>query len=373
MLIRQNKHQTVIELKRHSVIFQGCILLFISATLMACGGSTSDTTIETPTTVTPTTETPTTETPTTVTPTTETPTTVTPTTVTPTTETPTTVSPTTVSPTTETPTTETPTTETPTTVTPTTETPTTVTPTTETPTTVTPTTETPTTVTPTTETPTTETPTTETPTTETPTSTLPINNTTANSQGDFTNKKLTNRDPDCAAYVGSYSSAIFDVQQNTTYNSTLVVTSNTTSCTMTSNNIPNHDVGANTTTGNSFASKVAPNTLNYVMNIPRNPVRKNTATYVRKQGGNITLNGIMLNGVDLDMDSAFCYNTEFRTPLQIGLGTRVQCGLFADWYAVPAANPDYVTLDEFTGHPFDGRYHYHGDNISLSNLEEGRP
>ena len=199
---------------------------------------------------------------------------------------------------------------------------------------------------------------------------IPANNLTVNPQGDISHTTLTNRNPDCGAYVGQYSSTILDAQQSISFDSQLTITATVNSCIFSSNNIPNHDVGANTTTGNNFASQVSPNQLSYVLTVKRNPIKTNNAIYVRKVASSITLNGIMLNGVDLDMDSAFCYNTDFTTPLQISLGTREQCGLFADWYAVPAANPDYVTLDEYTGHPFDGRYHYHGDNHGLSNVEE---
>ena len=187
---------------------------------------------------------------------------------------------------------------------------------------------------------------------EVPNNDLPDNNLTPNPQGDMSYTKLTNRNPDCAAYEGSYHSDILDAQQNTSFTSNLTISIEADYCVFTSNNIPNHDVGANTTTGTNFASNVAPNLLEYVLTVPRFPQRTNTASYVRKVGGSLTLNGIMLNGVDLDVDSAFCYNTEFTTPLQIGLGTRDQCGLFADWYAVPAANPDYVVLDEFTGQAY---------------------
>jgi YHYH protein len=199
---------------------------------------------------------------------------------------------------------------------------------------------------------------------------IPDNNLTVNPQGDISHTTLTNRNPDCGAYVGQYSSTILDAQQSISFDSQLTITATVNSCIFSSNNIPNHDVGANTTTGNNFASQISPNQLSYVLTVKRNPIKTNNAIYVRKVASSITLNGIMLNGVDLDMDSAFCYNTDFTTPLQISLGTREQCGLFADWYAVPAANPDYVTLDEYTGHPFDGRYHYHGDNHGLSNVEE---
>lgn len=201
-----------------------------------------------------------------------------------------------------------------------------------------------------------------------PSSTIPPNNTTPNAQGDFSYSKLTNRSPDCASYIGEYHANILDIQQNIFYENYLVITASDTSCTFKSNNIPNHNVGDNTSTGSNFASQVKPNSLEYVLNIPRNPIKNDFPSYVKKIAGNITLNGIMLNGVDLDMDSAFCYNTEFTTPLHIGLGTRDQCGLFADWYAIPTANPDYVVLDEFTGHSFSGRYHYHGDNDGLSNV-----
>jgi hypothetical protein len=197
---------------------------------------------------------------------------------------------------------------------------------------------------------------------------MPDNNLTKNSEGDISYSTLTNRHPDCAEYVGNYVANIIDVQNNVLLDSYLTVTANSTHCTFSSNNIPNHDVGANTTTGKDFASQVQANTNAYVLTIPRNPAQQNTITYVEKIGGKLTLNGILLNGVDLDMDSAFCYHPDINAPLNIGLGTRTQCGLNADWYAVPAINGDTVTLDEFSGHAFDGRYHYHGDNEGLSHV-----
>jgi len=39
-----------------------------------------------------------------------------------------------------------------------------------------------------------------------------------------------------------------------------------------------------------------------------------------------------------------------------------------NWYAIPAANPENVKLDDYAGHEYDGRYHYHGDNEALSFL-----
>ncbi|WP_019028639.1 YHYH protein [Colwellia piezophila] len=197
---------------------------------------------------------------------------------------------------------------------------------------------------------------------------LPDNNITKNIEGDISYLRLTNRHPDCAEYVGNYLANIVDVQNNVLLDSYLTVTANSTHCIFSSNNVPNHNVGGNTTTGKDFASAVKGNTKAYLLTIPRFPVPQSVATYVQKQAGMLTLNGILLNGVDLDMDSAFCYHPDINTPLNIGLGTRTQCGLNADWYAVPANNTETVTLDEFSGHAFDGRYHYHGDNDGLSHL-----
>ncbi len=197
---------------------------------------------------------------------------------------------------------------------------------------------------------------------------IPDNNTQRNSTGDISYQKLTNRHPDCAEYVGNYWAQIVDVQQGLSINSYLTITANQRHCTFTSNNIPNHDVGHNTTTGKNFSSMVKANAKAYILKVPRQPEVKESPTYIQKRPGKLTLNGILLNGVDLDMDSAFCYHPEINAPLNIGLGTRRQCGLNADWYAVPANNPSIVTLDEFTGHAFASRYHYHGDNHGLSNI-----
>jgi len=201
-----------------------------------------------------------------------------------------------------------------------------------------------------------------------PDSVIPENNLSKNIAGDISYLTLTNRHPDCAEYVGNYLASIADLQQNVLHDSQLTVTADSTHCTFVSNNIPNHDVGGNTTTAKDFASQVQSNTKAYVLTVPRFPEQQSTVTYVQKRAGMLTLNGILLNGVDLDMDSAFCYHPDINAPLNVGLGTRTQCGLNADWYAVPANNPDIVTLDEFSGHAFDGRYHYHGDNEGLSHV-----
>ena len=217
-----------------------------------------------------------------------------------------------------------------------------------------------------------EQPSTQPPAPNPPPVTLPQNNLSKNPQGDISYITLTNRDPDCGAYVGTYQAHIYDSQQQVNHQSQLTITASATHCNFSSNNIPNHDVGTNTTTGKDFASAVQVNSKTFSLIVPRAPTKGTTATYVTKIGGMLTLNGILLNGVDLDMDSAFCYHPDINAPLNVGLGSRTQCGLNADWYAVPANNPSIVTLDNYTGHAFDGRYHYHGDNHGLSHDESAQ-
>jgi len=180
-----------------------------------------------------------------------------------------------------------------------------------------------------------------------------------NETGDISYKKMRNRNPDCEDYVGTYFA---DVKLNNQDQLTMdfEISAEATKCVLKSNNIPNHDVGGS----------VKPNKSDYILNLPRNPVKTDVATYVEKKGGKLTLNGILLNGVDLDMDSAFCYNPAFDTPNNISLGKGDdKCGIKDyHWYAVPAENPLSVQLDAFAGHPYNGRYHYHGDNDALSFL-----
>jgi len=194
-----------------------------------------------------------------------------------------------------------------------------------------------------------------------------------NPTGIVSYNKMINRNPDCMDYEGSYTAEVDDLQENVKLYMDFTISYDTDKCIFSSNNIPNHNTGGSTTNGNKFATQVQPNKDPYVLHVPRNPVRTSTPIFTEKLPGEITMNGIMLNGVDMDVDSAFCYNPAYITaqnPLGIALFKGdIRCGQDADWYAVPAANPSNVVLDEFTGHSYNGRYHYHGDNDALSYLK----
>ena len=200
------------------------------------------------------------------------------------------------------------------------------------------------------------------------------NNYGRNPVGDISYAKLVNRNPDCSAYKGVYQATINDHQEDTVHHSHFEITYDvlTDKCIFESNNIPNHDIGKDTTNGRDFGSTVDANNNTYRLEVPRNPTNPdpNTVpTYITRRGGFITMNGIMLNGVDLDMDSAFCYNENFPGPIKISLRSRddptIRCTTRQEWYAIPVANPNIVTVDEYKGHSFNGRYHYHGNNDAL--------
>ena len=57
---------------------------------------------------------------------------------------------------------------------------------------------------------------------------------------DITDAVLVNRSADCADYVGAYSAVAQDLQNETEFVSSIVITATEDSCTVTSNSVPNH-------------------------------------------------------------------------------------------------------------------------------------
>jgi len=76
------------------------------------------------------------------------------------------------------------------------------------------------------------------------------------------------------------------------------------------------------------------------------------------------LDGILLNGVGIAMDSGFCFNPDHNQVNAAGNSTG--CGGLSVWYELPAytlfdPNADNMAaiFDGYFGHGFEGTYHYH--------------
>ena len=58
---------------------------------------------------------------------------------------------------------------------------------------------------------------------------------------DISNQIFTNRSSDCADYVDTYQATVNDIQRSISFQAEVTVSDDGSSCTLTSNNIPNHD------------------------------------------------------------------------------------------------------------------------------------
>ncbi|NQZ88787.1 MAG: YHYH protein [Colwellia sp.] len=173
---------------------------------------------------------------------------------------------------------------------------------------------------------------------------------------DITNVIFTERSGDCADYTNTYEAEVTDITNGTGFEADVDISSDESTCTLVSNAIPNHDFN---TTGH-FASTVSTQSLSY--QIDRNPTSAENTTAL-SQG---TSNGLMLNGVILDLLSAGCYDPSSSDASDGSQGddegiTPIGCAGTHPWLADPLGVFHKFGADEHNAHTQpDGEYHYHG-------------
>jgi len=164
---------------------------------------------------------------------------------------------------------------------------------------------------------------------------------------DITNKILTSRSANCADYAANYTASVRDVQRGITFTADLSVAQDRGSCTIVSNAIPNHDFNA---TGR-FATQVSEQSQTY--RIPSNPTRATSTTPISLEYND----GVMLNGVKVDLLTAGCFG--------VGDG-KIGCSDMSTPYRYDAIFGGQFGTDEHNAHPQpDGTYHYHGNPHAL--------
>ncbi len=169
---------------------------------------------------------------------------------------------------------------------------------------------------------------------------------------------LTSMSGDCADYSASYQSNVSDVTRNLDFASTIDVSDDATTCTVTANDIPNYDF--NDGTGH-FATDVSAQSI--ALTIPRNPKPATSTTDLSL----LTYNAVMLNGVVLDQVADGCYKPDDASADPDG-NVAVGCGLWVDWRLNPLGKVDFGT-DSHNAHTQPGGlYHYHGDPRALYDL-----
>ena len=114
---------------------------------------------------------------------------------------------------------------------------------------------------------------------------------------DITNYVFTKTDPSCGAYVGQFTSTIKDLGNNRTLVGSLTITTNGSTCTISSNSIPNHDVNDK----GAFATMISE--VDETFSIPVSPTVATNPTELSLQYDN----AIFLNGAKLDLLAAACF------------------------------------------------------------------
>ena len=181
-------------------------------------------------------------------------------------------------------------------------------------------------------------------------------NANSNSKTDITDIELINRSGDCSDYAGKYDSSVTDVNRSLSFTGDVSITATSTTCTITSNDIPNHDFNdANA----SFATPVAE--INKEFEIPINPSFANTTTELDLG----VVNVVLLNGVVVDILPAACYDVGDE-PLGREM---IGCGgdeIEHPWRYDPMSSLNSFGTDSHNAHVQpDGSYHYHGNPVAL--------
>lgn len=169
---------------------------------------------------------------------------------------------------------------------------------------------------------------------------------------DITNAVFTNRSADCADYVSLYEASVEDLQRGVAFEGNVSMSSADTSCTLTSNNIPNHDFND---TSAHFATPVQE--VEHTFEIVRSPTLAGAPTPLSQQ----TYNGVMLNGLPLDILSAGCYDPSSPMADQDG-NVAIGCTMEDKWRLDPLGTNHKFGADAHNAHTQpDGSYHYHGN------------
>lgn len=178
----------------------------------------------------------------------------------------------------------------------------------------------------------------------------------SNDNVDLTDKILSRRSANCSDYVGTYFSNVTDIKRSMDFMGDIVITDESSVCTLQSNDIPNHDFNDQTA---SFANNVEEQSFYY--EIPANPSFASGITALALGMTEV----IMLNGVNLDILPAACYGVGDE-PLgreKIGCGSDQ---IDNPWRYDPMSPLNGFGTDAHNAHTQpSGLYHYHGNPVAM--------
>lgn len=170
---------------------------------------------------------------------------------------------------------------------------------------------------------------------------------------DITNKILTNRSGNCKDYLSSYTASATDIFRSVAFTGNLTISNAGSTCRLQSNGVPNH----NFNDGNRrFPNDLSEQTQIYT--ITATPTFATTSTPLAIGMDN----GLMLNGVKIDLLAAACF----------GVGNeKTGCGNMSNpWRFDPMFPANGFAVDSHNAHVQpNGSYHYHATPNALFSAE----
>ena len=160
------------------------------------------------------------------------------------------------------------------------------------------------------------------------------------------------RSADCAEYNNSYVSSVTDETLGLGFEGAVTIENDSDNCTITANSIPNHDFNDSSA---NFANPVAEVLTSF--QVTRAPELASVSTTLTQS----TYNGVMLNGVVLDILSAGCYR-----PNSVGAdasgNVKIGCNSDSSWLLDPMSTTNSFGADIHSAHTQpNGLYHYHAN------------
>ena len=172
---------------------------------------------------------------------------------------------------------------------------------------------------------------------------------------------FTQRDSDCAEFYGEETTncsiaEVRDLKRALSFTANVTLLSSETSCTLSSDAIPNHDFNDSSANFRTDATEIQRDFV-----ISRNPSIAEVNSDI--DGG--SWDGIMINGVVVDIKSGGCYNPAESRADADG-NTEAGCSMNAEWKLVPLEYSTKFGADIHNAHVQpDGTYHYHGNPNAL--------
>jgi hypothetical protein len=179
---------------------------------------------------------------------------------------------------------------------------------------------------------------------------------------DISDAVLTNTSPNCADYDVTLTATATDITRALMFDSGVTLLAGDGTCTLTSNNIPNHDFNDESA---RFATDVGEVARSF--EIVRDPQPAAEPSDLSQ----MFYDGVLLNGVPIDLLSAGCYRPDDPMANAEGI-VPIGCNLGDPWLANPLGTEDKFGADEHNAHTQpDGTYHYHGDPNALFDDDPG--